>query len=314
LPAARYEEILSDKAAETFEVPMHAENEAVASPDRTGQRGSSQQISSAGDAGLKTMKAEIDALQIAMSEGSKPWYRQPSVLIACIALVFSFSTTFYANRRAHKEDVHNAKVELRELIQRLTAIPQRNVDLDVKYAKDPNALVRAGSLLNTEQIVLAKQALDIIDEIPNEVSATEYYAVATALSIAGTYDRTLGLFQRAFEVAQDANDWLAAARSLGTAGFAQGDLKRGRAGYQQALNVFERFPNRNKAYVERTNAYTEMFWASSEVSAKQCNEAKRHASQAAQLDKDAISLAGAPDGRFSSEFRVLNRTLSSRCE
>ena len=160
------------------------------------------------DADLKTMKAEIDALQISLAERSKPWYRQSSMIISCVALLFSFGTTFYSDQRTRRADVHNAKIELGQLIQRLSTIPQRGIDLDIKYAKNPNAQSRASSTLNTERIVLAKQALDIMDDIPDHVSATEYYAVATAFASGGAVShRTLELFQRALEVAKDANDW-----------------------------------------------------------------------------------------------------------
>jgi hypothetical protein len=128
---------------------------------------------------LAMMKREIDALQVTVAETTRPWYKQASILIAALALLFSFGTTYYSAEQTRKADIHNAKVELRELIQQLTELPQRNVDLNSKYADNPSALLVASGLINTQQIVLAKQAVDIIDDIPEEVSSTEYFASPT---------------------------------------------------------------------------------------------------------------------------------------
>jgi hypothetical protein len=83
---------------------------------------------------LAMMKGEIDALQVTVAETTKPWYKQASILIAALALLFSFGTTYYSAEQTRKADIHNAKVELRELIQQLTELPQRNVNLNSKYA------------------------------------------------------------------------------------------------------------------------------------------------------------------------------------
>ena len=74
--------------------------------------------------------------------------------------------------------------------------------------------------------MLAKQAVDIIDDIPEEVSSTEYFAVANALAVSGSYNRTVEFYRHSPEKARDANDWTSASRSLGQAAFAAGDLDR----------------------------------------------------------------------------------------
>jgi tetratricopeptide (TPR) repeat protein len=261
---------------------------------------------------LATMKAEIDALQIGLSEKSKPWYTQSSVIISILALLFSFSTTIYSYQRTQREDVHNAKVELRDLIQRLTDIRQENLDLGKKYADDPNALLVAAGSLNIQQIVLAKQALAIVDEIPREVSATEYYAVASALAVAGVHDRTTELYQRALNSARDVHDWVDAAHGLGQTAFSVGDLARGRAAYQQALNVFKRFPSRNVDYNQNINAYTELLWAQTELGQMQCSEAKTHLERATGY-YSSLQKRGWDISRYSSQLKALRSSISTTC-
>jgi tetratricopeptide (TPR) repeat protein len=261
---------------------------------------------------LATMKAEIDALQISAAEKTKPWYLQASVLIALLALVFSLGTTYYSYKRTHQQDVHNAKVELRGLIQRLTALPVQNLDLDKKYKDDSYALIQAGSFLNTEAIVLAKQAVDIVDQIPDEVSATEYYAVATVLAQAGEYGRTLGLYERALDTSEDINDFTGAARALGATAFTVGDATAGRDAFHRALDAFKRFPTKNVYFRDLTNSYTELAWARAEVLTKHCAESAEHLNRAtamlSALDKEDMVVR-----RYSAELAATQQQARKIC-
>jgi tetratricopeptide (TPR) repeat protein len=260
---------------------------------------------------IATMKREIDALQISFAEADKPWYKQASILIAALALLFSFGTTYYSEQRTRKADIHNAKVELRQLIQQLTELPQRNLDLNRKYADNPTALLTASALINTQHIVLSKQAVDIVDEIPERVSSTEYFAIANALATAGSYDRTIEFYRRSLDKAQDANDWTAASRSLAQTAFTVGDLQQGRASYQESLNVFNKFPTRNPYFIWYTNTYTEILWAGAELGQRQCSHAKDH------LDKAEKSLSTVPsqggDPRFSAQLKALRKSFLATC-
>jgi hypothetical protein len=51
---------------------------------------------------LATMKREIDALQITVAESTRPWWKQASILIAALALLFSFGTTYYSAEQTRK--------------------------------------------------------------------------------------------------------------------------------------------------------------------------------------------------------------------
>src|SRR3982750_4385024 len=88
---------------------------------------------------VETMKREIDALQIAAAEKSKPWYGNVSTLLSVIALVFSLGTTLVSYHRANLQGVHDARQELRGMLQRLSALPKENVEIGVKYANDQSA-------------------------------------------------------------------------------------------------------------------------------------------------------------------------------
>jgi tetratricopeptide (TPR) repeat protein len=233
------------------------------------------------------------------------------VLIASLALFFSFGTTFYSLKRTQEQDIHNSKVELRDLIQRLTAIPVRNLDLDQKYLKDAGARAQASALLSTENIVLAKQAVDVIDQIPNEVSAVEFLAVASALSKSGDYGQTRELYSRALETSDDATDFSNAARSLGVTAFDLGDVRGGRTAFQQALDVFDRFPSSNSYFRTVTSSTTELFWAQEELSAQNCSQGLAHLSRGeralSSLGEDLLAQ------RLQAQADALRRQANDTC-
>jgi hypothetical protein len=171
---------------------------------------------------LVTMKKEIDSLQIAMGESNRPWYRQAATLIAIGALLFSFGTTYYSNRQARLQNIHNAKVELRGLIKEIESASLANVDIQNRYKDNPAAWTLASSLVRTRQIVLASQAADIVDSIPDEVTATEYYAVGSALSTISA-ERVLSFYERGLAKSDNVDSYLAITRSMGLQYFSVGD-------------------------------------------------------------------------------------------
>jgi tetratricopeptide (TPR) repeat protein len=242
---------------------------------------------------LDSMRDEIGVLQVRTSERAKPWFRQASTvstLVALLALVFSVMSAIYADRRAREQDlrtqqqnIQNARTQLGELIQRLDAVPRENADLLKNYGHDPETLSRLAGNLNTENIALAGQAADIIKSIPGHVSATEYFAVATALGYSGLYDRAQEMFQAGMSVKTDQITRTALVQSYASLLFAVGDITGGRAKMQEALDIYQKQPTRFKGQVLSSNAFTHMFWSRLEVGARQCREAKHHFEEAEQL-------------------------------
>lgn len=51
------------------------------------------------DVEVQDLKREVDALQIKVLSGTKPWYKKASTLIALFALIFSFGTTIISYQR-----------------------------------------------------------------------------------------------------------------------------------------------------------------------------------------------------------------------
>jgi hypothetical protein len=112
----------------------------------------------------------------------KPWFKDASTIIALAAFVFSFGTTIFSYKRASDENIHNLKTELRTILQRLVALPKENIEASQKYKISPDIVGSFSGLINQENLLLTKQAGEIIGQLPlNQVSATDFITVAQAL-------------------------------------------------------------------------------------------------------------------------------------
>jgi hypothetical protein len=261
---------------------------------------------------LVTMKKEIDSLQIAMGESNRPWYRQASTIIAVAALLFSLGTTYYSNRQTRLQNIHNAKVELRGLIKDIESASLANMDIQNKYKDNPGAGVLASSLLRTRQIVLVSQAVDIIDSIPDEVTSTEYYAVASALSTISP-ERVLSYYERGRAKADTADSYLAISRSMALYYFSIGNYERGRASFTGALNYSDRLERVNETTRRFYNAYTHLSWAGAELSRRNCSEASKHNEQSQRLFQQ-LSSEGSNYPTYIAQLKAQKQLLRTQCQ
>ena len=77
---------------------------------------------------LRTLKDEVDALQIAFDRKDRPWYQDGATIISVLALIFSFGTTWVSSRKADAQDIENQRIELRGLLQRMAELPKQNLE------------------------------------------------------------------------------------------------------------------------------------------------------------------------------------------
>ena len=233
------------------------------------------------------MKREVDALQIAMSERKKPWFKNVSTLLSIIALLFSFGTTFVSYRRTENQDVEGTRQELRGLLQRLAALPKENVDIRIKYANDPGSMNIVGGLINQENELLARQAAELTNKLPvNLVSSTEYYAIALALQNSYDLSGAESFLKKSADkakVLKDFNTEIAAIRTTANLQFMRGRPESGRVGYQTALNIFSEYPGYDPFTKSSTNIATELAWAYSEANIGSHSLAKQHLDNATTL-------------------------------
>lgn len=238
------------------------------------------------DLRYETLKAEVDALQVQVMRQQVPWYRDATALVAVLALLFSFGTTVVSYQKSAQEEVHASEIELRSLIGRLSAIPVEMTEASKAYADDAGTVASLTSVLTQEQLLIAKQAAQVLANIPEErVTAAQYLLVANVLIANGVDTPGLRLLDKAIARAGDVNDFVSAARVKAYRVFQLGRIDEGRALYQRALDVFSRrgFESSDENFKAYTHLQTQVGWAQAELSVGNCDEARRHIGDARLL-------------------------------
>ena len=245
---------------------------------------------------LDATKAELDALQThVLSENkrgwSKHWPNVATILVAALTLAFSIWVNQGSAERLAEQDRHAARAELRELLQRLQALPVQNFENERTYVDDPAARSFMGSAIQGETTLLAEQAADLIDQLEGTAGADEYGQVAYALTNAGLTQDAQRLVEEGLVVADSAPSLAALLRQAAIIRFTLGDFDAGRTRWQEALEVFEQFPSDSEIAKAGSLSYTEATWANSEIIQGNCVEAASHLVRARDL---ARSLATSP--------------------
>ena len=233
---------------------------------------------------VEVMKREIEALQVTVTERSKPWYHNVSVLISIIALLFSFGTTLVSYHRNNIQEIQNARAELRGLLQRMAALPKENVEIGVKYANDPASRNLVSGFINQENTFLVRSAAELAKKLSRKwVSATEYYAIAVALQAAYDIAGADQFLNYAIYADPDFNVEISCWRTLGNLKFMEGQPQAGRVQYQRALDIFSKYPQYDPYTRASTNVLTELSWAYSEAASNDFASAIQHVNSAEKI-------------------------------
>lgn len=249
---------------------------------------------------VDVIKKEVDALQIASAREHKPFYMNVPVVVSILALLFSFGTTLVSYRKANLEDIHNSRKELRDILQRLAELPRENFLAQQQFSDVRKAAFVSG-VINQENSLLAKQAAEVAARIPAHISSPEYMAIAVALENSLEREGMLKHLRRAIDTADNANDETTALRMHGAFYFKNGDAERGRAILQQALDIFEKYPENDEITRKATRLQTHLFWASLAFGHGFNTESTEHLKFAEQILKELPP--GPGKEQFSTQIR-----------
>lgn len=231
---------------------------------------------------ITVMKSEIDALQIQLMHEKTPWYKSPSIMISALALLFSFGTTMVSYHKSAEEDVRSARTELRSILQRLSALPRDNFELLKNYQNAPELGALTGSI-NQENSLLARQASEILDRIPEAASASEYYSVAYALMAASDLEKVPRYLGQALAIVSNPNIEVLVLKNFGAYYFNTGQLLNGRKKFEEALSIWVKYPQLPEYYRNVTNIFTEMAWSEQEANINNYIAANDHIYKANQI-------------------------------
>lgn len=184
--------------------------------------------------------------------------QQITTIIAVAGFLFSFSTTIAAIFRTRKEDIQASRKELRELLERLIAIPRESIDAAKKYGYG-GALAAYDQIDNQENTLLSRQAAEVAKRLgSNYVSATEYISIGFALRSAFNLQGAQEFLELASNTAVDFNDKIAAIRTMANIDFLLGRPEHGRARYREGIQIFSEFPAYDQYTQITTNIETQL--------------------------------------------------------
>ncbi len=260
---------------------------------------------------------EIDDLQLRSAESRLPWYRNIQSLVAVFALLLSLLTTLVsgywastqgqiAEQRLRQQEIHDSKTELRGLLQSLAELERRIEELPTMA--DPLIASRLSSSYGSETAILATQALEIMESIPDQISSSEYLNLAIRFGAINEFGRAQPLIERALATAANSYDFLSAKRTYAALLFQNGDSDGGRRQFADALQSWSTFPSEAATVRITGDLYTELTWASVESLHGYCDEANAHIDPARQhvnaLNNSAWEL---PEQQFDAMAELVTR-------
>ena len=227
---------------------------------------------------IDSIRKEMELLNRKINNSiSQSWYTEPSVVVSTFALLFSFGTTLVSYYRSHRDDVREARSELREIIHKLMDLPKERYEL-LKHI-DTSSLEGAGILdsITAETFVLTVRADEIVRLFPSHISASEYNSVANQLIQTGiNLENVPKYFKSAFDKAKSRMDKLATLRLHASFLISSGKLSEGRDIFSDALNISRDYPGIDNIVRTSADLYTEVYWGLAELSVNELKLAEEH--------------------------------------
>lgn len=152
----------------------------VVVPPVNGRNPSNSETKTAIHDELRVFEAKMEALEAKIPKKEPRWLR-PSVIVAGLALALAGMTTIIAEVRVAQQGTHNAKLELRALLNRLGELEREALRLHTR-TRDPAILNPTLSSIGQEQMNIGHQAVELVDKLPDSVLSGELLSIAKALS------------------------------------------------------------------------------------------------------------------------------------
>jgi hypothetical protein len=260
---------------------------------------------------IAVINQRIDDL-IAHQQRRAIWYRNPSLITSAAAIFISVVTTAMSWYRTYQQDVTSMRAQLASTLQQASSLQIQAIDFYAKYKDDQPAYMRAATVLNAQNLILAKQAYALATALGTAASSGNLTNVANSLMQSSDVTLAENLAQQAAARADNSIDYVAANRLLGALNFYKGQKKEGEASFNKALDVFKIYPNEAKSqdFVNYQHAYTHLYWAQAAV-ASDCQTAKQQLALASQYMVRLSPLARQQLGSTEAEVNRMNQMTAA---
>lgn len=166
---------------------------------------------------LQLVRDQVDELQIKAAEKKKPWYKQSPSLTSLLALLLSIITAIYSGVQGHRQDVQKKQESLRGIISSLMDLSneqQSRLGSVESQKLSPQEREFISGMLNSKRMILAEAADNLVRDIPDAVSSSEYNILANDKLSNGGAARAEEYLKKAVSVSQDPLAKMIALRNL----------------------------------------------------------------------------------------------------
>jgi hypothetical protein len=190
---------------------------------------------------MDLVRQQIAELQIASAEKSKPWYREPSSFLSLVAIVASIITFVISQGSQEVQDVRARKEQLETLLTNLLALQTELAD-SAKTISDPLDFERHSAMLNQKNLIYLEEAELLVDQLGNNVSSSEYNALASDMLMNSNFKMAEAYFARGVGAAKDDLSRAIAFRSLAQFYFMPSQFRNfdlGRKTFQESVDAMK---------------------------------------------------------------------------
>jgi tetratricopeptide (TPR) repeat protein len=257
---------------------------------------------------VRQSKREFDELQLQAAKARQPWYRDPTKMVSVAAFLLSLISAVMGGYRRHQEDIHNARTELTDVIQRLSAIQREQTRMPEERGEEVSAS------FTYELMLLTHHAEDVMRRIPGHVTTLEYLLVANSLRDMNDFRRARELYGRAREVAKTYEEEARALRSQALQAFEENDEEAGRRLFQESIDIgHSKYAGELAANVQFSEMGAYIRWSQAELYyAHNCEEARKRVQAGYALLQQSTDFIPNREG-FRAEFDTLLKQVAN-CE
>ena len=195
------------------------------------------------NARLTLLTDQVDALQVESAGRSRPWYREPALIISMLALVISALFSAIGMRQVSAKDIAAKQEALRQTVVQIVDSQTEMSKAALDNSGNPLMARWANSNLNSKRQVLIETALALVDELGDAVDASSLVPLGGQLQLDGRYDESLALYFKALDLVDSPIVRSAILRSIGGSyrlqGSAMYDVGKSRDYLQQAVDLFK---------------------------------------------------------------------------
>lgn len=168
---------------------------------------------------------------------------------ACIGAILTAISAWWLQRG---QQISAKKEELRNTLMALLDFRKQTLQ-DLPQIEDPQAKEITGLFINQRRTIYLQAAETIVDDIPKQVSSSEYGSLAFELWQETDFEKAGEYYQRAIKATKSKIAKSSALRAVGTYYFGQHpyqDFDRGRKYFQQAIDTLQNSPDDYSLYTK----------------------------------------------------------------